>query len=49
MTEKDLVDFYNYMKSKERAKTILPDCPQKNVVYHSDLENFKVLKENSNE
>jgi hypothetical protein len=43
--EKTLIDFYNYMKSPQRAKTINKFAPEKNMVWHSDLENFKALQE----
>jgi hypothetical protein len=44
MTQKDLVDFGRYLLSKERAKTLLKDCPDKREVYHSDIENWEHKK-----
>lgn len=54
-TDKDLVDFGNYMLSGERENTLFPHevvvdegepfCNNDKIVYHSDLENFKALQE----
>jgi hypothetical protein len=52
-TEKDLVEFGNYLLSKEREKHIDGDdhgkrsinlLEKRRVVYHADLENWKSKK-----
>jgi len=39
-TEKELVDFGNYVLSEERNKLIIHDANRKSVT-HADIENFK--------
>lgn len=42
-TEKDLVDFGNYLMSKERKKTITEKSNRK-MVHDCDIANFKATK-----